>query len=116
MDGGGRWPGNDLGRTGRAAARTVRPLRGGRPAGRERPVAGPWKDLVYRKAGWISPVLLVDGELAGVWEHTEGKDGLHVDVRPFALIDAAVAQRAATEVERLAAHLGTTVAGLTFSG
>ena len=75
--------------------------------GGERPVTGPWKDLVYRKAGWISPVLLVDGELAGVWEHTVAKDGLDVDIRPFAALDPEIAERAVAEAERLAAHLGS---------
>jgi hypothetical protein len=81
----------------------------------ERPLTGPSKDLVYRKAGWISPVLLVDGELSGVWEHTEGRDGLRVDIRPFAPLEPAVEGRAGAEAQRLARHLGTTLAGVTFS-
>ena len=75
--------------------------------GGDRPLTGPEKDLVYRKAGWISPVLLVDGELAGVWEHSAGKDGLHVDIRPFAALDPEVGERAVAQAERLAAHLGS---------
>lgn len=82
---------------------TVAVRRGG-----DRPLTPPEKDLVYRKAGWISPVLLVDGELAGVWEHTEGKAGLGVDIRPFAPLDPLVADRAAAEAQRLADHLGAT--------
>jgi hypothetical protein len=72
----------------------------------ERPLSSPEKDLVYRKAGWISPVLMIDGELAGVWEHTETKAGLAVDIRPFAPLEPAVAELAAREAERLGAHLG----------
>lgn len=34
---------------------------------------------VSRPAGWISPVLVVDGMVAGVWEH----DGPSITVRPF---------------------------------
>ena len=82
--------------------------------GGDRPLAAPWKDLVYRKAGWISPVLLVDGELAGVWEHTEDKGRLRVDIRPFAALDRIVAERAEAEGQRLAEHLGATLS-VTFS-
>ena len=83
---------------------TVAVRRGG-----DRPLAPPEKDLVYRKAGWISPVLLVDGELAGVWEHTEAKGRLGVDIRPFAPLEPFVADRAVIEAQRLADHLGATV-------
>ena len=72
----------------------------------ERPLSGPEKDLVYRKAGWISPVLLVDGELAGVWEHAEVKGRLRVDVNLFGPLDSAVPALATVEAERLAAYLG----------
>ena len=71
-----------------------------------RPLTGPEKDLVYRKAGWISPVLVVAGELAGVWEHTARDGQLHVDIRPFAPLEPEVAERSAREAERLAVHLG----------
>ncbi len=79
-----------------------------------RPLEGPEKDLVYRKAGWISPVLLVDGELAGVWEHTEAREGIRVDIRPFHPLEPDVAERAVAEAQRLADHLGATLS-VTFS-
>jgi hypothetical protein len=72
----------------------------------QRPLSGPDKDLVYRKAGWISPVLLVDGELAGVWEHTEDRGRLRVDVKPFGPFSPTVPALATAEAERLAAYLG----------
>lgn len=72
----------------------------------ERPVTGGEKDLVYRKAGWISPVLLVDGEIAGVWEHKEEKGRLRVEISPFATLPLALSELATIEVERLAAYLG----------
>lgn len=81
----------------------------------DRPLAGPEKDLVYRQAGWISPVLVVGGELVGVWEHTETKTGLVVDIRPFRPLDPAVAELAAHEAGRLGRHLGIAVT-VTFSG
>lgn len=81
----------------------------------ERPLSGPEKDLVYRKAGWISPVLLVEGELAGVWEHKEEGGRLRVDITPFAPIAPAVADLARAEAERLAAYLGVS-ADITVGG
>lgn len=72
----------------------------------QRPLAGPQQALVYRKAGWISPVLLVDGELAGVWEHVEAKGRLHVEVHPFGPVEPLVADLAVAEAQRLASYLG----------
>jgi hypothetical protein len=40
---------------------------------------------VSRTAGWISPVLVVDGRIAGVWDDTAG-----IAVRPFAPLPTAV--------------------------
>ena len=81
----------------------------------DRPLPGPEKDLVYRKAGWISPVLLVDGEIAGVWEHEEVKGRLRVKVSPFAPLAPAIAGLAADEAGRLAAYLGVS-ADITVGG
>jgi hypothetical protein len=80
----------------------------------QRPLAGAEKDLVYRKAGWISPVLLVDGELAGVWDHTEGKDEVNVQIRPFRPLEPRTRELAKAEARRLADHLGATLS-VTFS-
>ncbi|GAA1834215.1 winged helix DNA-binding domain-containing protein [Pseudonocardia ailaonensis] len=55
------------------------------PEGREKEVS--------RAAGWITPVLVVDGRVAGVWE----REGGRIVVRPFAKLPAG-ARRA---VERL---------------
>ena len=38
---------------------------------------------VYRAAGWISPVVLIDGRIAGVWSHRQRGKTLHVSVEPF---------------------------------
>jgi hypothetical protein len=72
----------------------------------QRPLDSPAKDLVYRKAGWISPVLLVDGEIAGVWEHKEEKGGLRVEVRPFGPVAGPIVDLVAVEARRLAEYLG----------
>ncbi len=41
------------------------------------------KDRVYRPQGWLSPVLLVDGRIAGVWRHVERSGRLAVRIEPF---------------------------------
>ena len=41
---------------------------------------------VYRAAGWISPVILIDGRVAGVWSYTRREKTLQVNVEPFATI------------------------------
>ena len=53
---------------------------------------------VSRTAGWISPVLVIDGVVAGVWEHT----GPAVTIRPFDPLPA----RTRTAVEQAAARYG----------
>jgi hypothetical protein len=60
---------------------------------------------VYRPQGWLSPVLLVDGVIAGTWSvDGKGRD-TRIVVDPFEPLSAAVAQRAASEAQRLAAIL-----------
>ncbi len=38
---------------------------------------------VYRNQGWISPVVLIDGEIAAVWWHKIQKKKLTIQVEPF---------------------------------
>ena len=59
-----------------------------------------------RAAGWISPVLVVDGLVAGVWEHRDGA----VDVRPFAPLPAGVRAGVDAAAARLAPLLRATPA------
>jgi len=67
---------------------------------------GPFKARVHRPQGWISPVLLVDGRMAGVWRHERKGKRLLVGVEPFAPVAAAARRAAEEEAERLAAFLG----------
>lgn len=50
---------------------------------------------VYRAAGWFSPVLLINGRIAGVWSHRQRGKTLHVSVEPFGWLSQS--QRAAIE-------------------
>jgi Winged helix DNA-binding domain len=58
---------------------------------------------VYRPQGWLSPVLLVDGVMAGTWSVNGKGGGTEIVVEPFEPLPAAVAQRAESEAERLTA-------------
>ena len=56
---------------------------------------------VYRPQGWLSPVLLVDGVIRGVW--TRDQDAIALE--PFGRLAAAERAAAAEEAERLGATL-----------
>ena len=59
-------------------------------------------DLVYRPQGWLSPVLLVDGLMAGVWSQERKGRVLRVTVEPFRPLSARTAKAVVAEAERLA--------------
>jgi hypothetical protein len=61
---------------------------------------------VYRPQGWLSPVLLIDGRMAGVWSHERKGDRLVVQVEPFARLTRAVRAGVEAEAEALAGFLG----------
>ncbi len=64
------------------------------------------KGRIYRPQGWISPALLVDGHVEGVWRHERKNGRLEVRIEPFARQPPRVRAGAAEEAERLAAFLG----------
>lgn len=43
---------------------------------------------VYRNQGWISPVVLINGEIAGVWSYKVSRKTLDVEVELFARVDS----------------------------
>lgn len=43
-----------------------------------------FRDRVYRQQGWISPVVLVDGRMEGVWELDKQRASQVVSVSMFA--------------------------------
>ncbi|HEY6908482.1 MAG TPA: winged helix DNA-binding domain-containing protein [Myxococcales bacterium] len=61
---------------------------------------------LYRPQGWISPALLVDGHVEGVWKHERKNGRLAVRIDPFTRLPARVRAEAAEEAERLAAYFG----------
>ena len=44
---------------------------------------GDFKKAIYRPQGWISPVLLVNGRMDGVWRHERKGKRIEVRVEPF---------------------------------
>jgi uncharacterized protein YcaQ len=67
---------------------------------------GEFRDRVHRQAGWVSPVLLVDGLIEGVWGHTRKGSRVAVAIEPFRRQSAWVRKGAEEEAERLATFLG----------
>jgi len=41
---------------------------------------------VYRNQGWISPVVLINGEIAGVWSYKLSRKAVEIDIELFARI------------------------------
>jgi hypothetical protein len=45
---------------------------------------------VFRNQGWISPVVLIDGEIAGVWAYKLSHKALEIEIELFARMDRRV--------------------------
>ena len=57
---------------------------------------------VYRNQGWISPVVLIDGAVAGVWSHKLQNKRLLVKIEPFGKLSKAACAGIEREGGRLA--------------
>jgi hypothetical protein len=64
------------------------------------------KARVYRPQGWISPVILVNGRMAGVWKHERRGSRLVVELEPFGSLPRWARAQLDAEADRLAAFLG----------
>lgn len=62
---------------------------------------------VRRLQGWISPVLLVNGRMAGVWKHQRKGNRLLVEIEPFTRLP----KWAVAKLEADAVSLSTFVGG-----
>jgi len=60
------------------------------------------RGAVYRPQGWLSPVLVVDGVIVGVWSRQDDV----IEIAPFGPVSAAVRRAADAEAASLAAFLG----------
>ncbi len=61
---------------------------------------------VFRKAGWLSPVVLVNGRVAGVWSHERKGRKLMITVEPFGGLSSAACDRIGAEAEDIGRFLG----------
>jgi hypothetical protein len=76
------------------------------PRDREAVLPEALKGRVYRQQGWLSPVLLVDGRMEGVWRHELKGERLVVGIEPFADQPGWVRRAAEEEGEQLARFVG----------
>lgn len=72
----------------------------------ERLLPGDLRSRVYRPQGWISPVLLVNGFMQGVWQHKIKGSRVGIVIEPFVKMPGWVRRAAAQEAERLSVFLG----------
>jgi hypothetical protein len=68
-----------------------------------------YKGRIYRPQGWIAPVVLVDGQLAGVWEYEQKRTQVRIEVELFAPPTVTLKQGLEAEAARLGDFLGTGV-------
>lgn len=61
---------------------------------------------IYRNQGWISPVLLVNGRIMGVWKYEQKRGKLQMSVEPFVELSAPVKRQIEAEVARLGTFMG----------
>ena len=70
---------------------------------------GDLRSRVYRPQGWVSPVLLVNGRMDGVWRHEIKSSRVEVSIEPFVRIPKWARSKAEEEAERLASFFGGTL-------
>ena len=69
-------------------------------------MSGPHRARVYRPQGWLSPVILVDGQMVGVWRHERKGTRLTVTIDPFTPLPAWITEQVEQEASGLAAFYG----------
>jgi winged helix DNA-binding protein len=82
---------------------------------RQHLVATQYHKRVYRTAGWIAPVILVDGRVFGVWAPARDGQRLRVRVTKFAPLPRRVAAAIREEVHHLGRFLAAADADVRFA-
>lgn len=72
---------------------------------RESLVQKRFEDRVFRKAGWISPVVLLNGLVEAVWQHERTGSRIGVTVQPFRKLSSAWRKQIEEETDRLGRFL-----------
>jgi hypothetical protein len=73
---------------------------------RERLVSEDQAARLFRQAGWISPVVLVDGVAAGVWSYEQAGSRVGVTVERFSRLSRSLRASIESEAHRLGGVLG----------
>ena len=68
-------------------------------------ISGGHRKDIFRPQGWISPVLLVDGRIDGIWSHQRNGRRLAVRIKPFVRLTRRVQSAVEVEAQRLAKFL-----------
>jgi hypothetical protein len=66
----------------------------------------------FGRRGWISPVLVVDGRIAGIWTGDRRGDTLSITIEPFEPLARSVPAELAGAANRVAVASGATGADL----
>lgn len=61
--------------------------------------------MVYKSAGWLAPVVLVDGRVAGIWSSTRANHRLLIDMDPFEKMPKKLRSAIEHEAEQLGEFL-----------
>jgi hypothetical protein len=64
-----------------------------------------FEDNVFRRAGWISPVIIVAGRIVGIWKHEAGDKRTNVTIEPFQKVGAPERRALIEEAEGLGRFL-----------
>ena len=72
-------------------------------------LAAPARARIYRPQGWLSPVVIVNGMMSGIWKHERKRARVLVTVEPFVTLPGWARKGVEQEAERLAAYLGATL-------
>jgi hypothetical protein len=62
---------------------------------------------VYRNQGWISPVILLNGRVIGIWSYTRQGKRLSLQIEPFQKFSKIIRTKIEEEAERLGSFLET---------
>jgi hypothetical protein len=64
------------------------------------------RDRIYRVAAWVTPVVLVDGRIEGIWEYRKQRNAIGVKLEMFGALHAPVKRGIEQELDRLGSFLG----------
>lgn len=73
-----------------------------------------YRARVSRTAGWISPVVLVDGRVVATWSHSIAKEVLRITVEPLGRLPPKLRPEVRLRAEELASTLGLAKVEVTF--